>query len=84
MREPEYVQSAWALFVSTKGNMSNKNTHPLSLYMAETAKAIIHPMDRDILINTIESRAQTAEWFGETFSPALMELTVKALRKPAR
>lgn len=52
--------------------------HPLGQYIRELAKGIANPIE---FAQKVEDRREAANWFGKTWSPALIELSLKELRK---
>lgn len=52
--------------------------HPLGSYIKELIKGIENPIE---FAQKVEDRRESAEWFGKTWSPALIELSLKELRK---
>ncbi len=52
--------------------------HPLGPYVKELIKGIANPID---FAQKIEDTKESSEWFGRTWSPALIELSLKELRR---
>ncbi len=52
--------------------------HPLGKYVKELVKGIANPIE---FAQKIEERREASEWLGKTWSPALIDLSLKELRK---